>query len=67
MDLNYKLKGFPKVHFFNLDNRKDSVTGWLNNLNVLILSMSVSLVLSILHQEALSGSILLKTLMTINF
>ena len=23
MDLNYKLKGFPKVHFFNLDNRKD--------------------------------------------
>ena len=23
MDLNYKLRGFPKVHFFNLDNRED--------------------------------------------
>ena len=23
MDLNNKLKGFPKVHFFNLDNRTD--------------------------------------------
>ena len=23
MDLNYKMRGFPKVHFFNLDNRED--------------------------------------------